>query len=239
MTTSISWNCPDNSSLCLPGDKHKDFASPEDDSYAACLDYKKSSCCTSEFTKQLNKSTVTYIQDGDTIFNWTRCGPLSETCERFFIEIECMYRCDPSMIYFAGDFPSSLDRVPICGQYCDHWYDACKDDVTCATNWIFDWDYDETTGENKCKNGSECLTFEERYGSSKALCNILWSSTFNYTQETGLCLTPQYAKVNKLVTEEIFSSTCDTGDDDDGNDANQMVIGLTFVIGWIVSLMNM
>ena len=43
-----------------------------------------------EFTQQLAQSTVTYIQDGDDIFNWTQCGPLSTDCVCTFV------RCLPS-----------------------------------------------------------------------------------------------------------------------------------------------
>ena len=88
---SLQWECPTDSTACLSGGRHKDTASPEDDTYAACLDYKASSCCTAEFTQQLNQSTVTYIQDGDEIFNWTKCGPLSEECVCYIQSIYSFY----------------------------------------------------------------------------------------------------------------------------------------------------
>lgn len=207
VASALSWECPADSSQCLPGEKHKDFASPETDAYSACLDYQSSSCCSAEFTQQLNQSTVTYIQDGDDIFNWSHCGAISEECETYMIEVECLYRCDPNMIYFAGAYPSSLDRVPICGQYCNHWFEACKDDLTCVTNWVFDWEYNN--GTNTCPTNSSCSTFEERYGNSTRLCNVLWGNSFNYTEENTLCLTPNYAEVNTLVTEAIFAEECD------------------------------
>eukprot|EP01083_Nonionella_stella_P255488 876854_1 len=221
ITHSLKWDCPTDTTACLPGGKHKSNASPEDSTYAACLNYKDSSCCTSDFTQQLATSTVEVIQDGDTVFDWTHCGPISESCEQYFIEIECMYRCDPNMIFFAGEFASSLNRVPICSQYCDHWYEACKADATCVTNWILDpntyqspWEteIDNSTGTpltvNTCPANSKCDTFETRYGNGEQLCNVLWHETFNYTAEDDLCYTPNKYKANTLITEEIFADKC-------------------------------
>ena len=84
---ALPWDCPENPSRCLSGAKHKEEASPEDSSYAACLEYKDSSCCTADFTQQLAQSTVTEIRDGDDVFSWAKCGALSEECEAYLIEV--------------------------------------------------------------------------------------------------------------------------------------------------------
>ena len=75
---------------CLPGDKHKELASPEPEGpdYKQCLQWESSSCCTAEFTQVLAEANVTNI-DG---FHWNRCGDLSQRCQDFFIQIECFYR---------------------------------------------------------------------------------------------------------------------------------------------------
>ena len=75
---------------CLPGDKHKELASPEPEGpgYAACLQWREETCCTAEFTQQLEEATVTNI-DG---FHWNRCGDLSPSCQEFFVRVECFYR---------------------------------------------------------------------------------------------------------------------------------------------------
>ena len=70
-TECLQWSCPSNTSQCLSGGKHKIVSSPENDEYAECFDYRESSCCTANFTKQLSQSTVEYIRDGNDIFNWT------------------------------------------------------------------------------------------------------------------------------------------------------------------------
>lgn len=92
-----------------------------------------------------------------------------------------MTYCNYNAVYFAGDFESSLDRVPLCSGFCDNWFDACKNELTCLSNWIFGWEYHPDTGVNECPSDSECLTFEERYNNSQGLCNILWGNSFNYT----------------------------------------------------------
>ena len=109
-------------------------------------------------------------------FHWSRCGPLSKACQKFFIEIECFYRlvdiiqagqslfslfvirCSPNIGHFANlNYHSALANLPLCGDYCDRWYDACKDDMTCAENWITDWIY--RNGSNYCKNNTTCRSY--------------------------------------------------------------------------------
>lgn len=232
------WDCPSNTSLCLAGDRHKTVASPEDSSYAACLDYQNSSCCTANFTQQLATSDVTHIVDGGTIFNWTHCGAISESCEAYLIEIECFYRCSPNMIYFAGDFPSSLNRVPVCSSFCDNWYDACKSDLTCVKNWIFEWDYDNKTGENLCPTNSSCMTFEEFYKNSTELCNVLWGFSFEYTDDDNgndisECLTPGDYENNVDAVDNLFSSIC-AEDESNNNDDTGTVVIILIVVAVVV-----
>ena len=80
--------------------------------------------------------------------------------------------------------------------------------MVCVSNWIFDWDYNAGTEQNECPSTSTCETFESRYVDAQNLCNILWANTFNYTQETSLCLTPNHYQVNTLVVNELFYDEC-------------------------------
>ena len=75
---------------CLPGDKHKELACPEAEGsdYKACFQWSNSTCCTAEFTEQL---AGTYVTDVDG-FRWDHCGPLSQRCHDYFVDIECFYR---------------------------------------------------------------------------------------------------------------------------------------------------
>jgi folate receptor len=197
---------------CLRGDKHieKPVPEPEDESYQACFQWNDNACCTPEFTIQLANSNVSNI-DG---FHWSRCGDLSSQCRQFFIEIECFYRCSPNVAHFANEqFASAFSNLPMCGDYCDRWYTACKDDYTCVTNWITDWVY--INGSNHCPERSQCRPYSVVYGSGRGICNTLWGSSFFYSQsnstdsdETRECLVPYFninsTNPNNVVINRFF-----------------------------------
>ena len=53
-------------------------------------------------------------------------------------------------------YPSAFTGLPVCGDFCDNWFDACASDFTCARNWLTDWV--EINGINHCVNDT-CQTF--------------------------------------------------------------------------------
>ena len=57
-----------------------------------------------------------------------------------------------------------MDGVPICAKYCDDWFDACKNDYTCAENWLEDFNF--TSSVYSCPTASKCLKFSEVSSSS-------------------------------------------------------------------------
>lgn len=163
---------------CLPGDKHKELASPEPEGpdYQACHQWRERTCCTAEFTQNLAHANVTNI-DG---FHWNRCGNLSLSCQQFFVRVECFYRCSPHVAHWALlQFDSALANLPVCREFCNEWFDACKDDLTCAENWITEWNY--TNGENHCLEGSSCRTYRDVYDNGRGICERLWGDSFIYT----------------------------------------------------------
>ena len=52
-----------------------------------------------------------------------------------------------------------MNRVPICSGYCNDWFDACKDDMTCVQNWLSGFNY--STNVNTCPAQSTCRKFSE------------------------------------------------------------------------------
>ena len=44
--------------------------------------------------------------------------------------------------YFRAD--PNIQSVPVCADYCDRWFEACKDDFTCYDNW--EEAYNEASG---------------------------------------------------------------------------------------------
>lgn len=67
------------------------------------------------------------------------------------------YRCSPHVAHWAIDFPSALAGLPVCSNFCDEWFDACANDMTCATNWILDWTFVDDI--NQCRDNAVCRTF--------------------------------------------------------------------------------
>lgn len=64
------------------------------------------------------------------------------------------------MAHFANvAYDSALANLPLCSDFCDNWYDACKDDLTCAENWITDWNYTADGNINICATGSQCMPY--------------------------------------------------------------------------------
>eukprot|EP00971_Amphidinium_carterae_P344815 6485429-Amphidinium_carterae.1 len=75
-------------------------------------------------------------------YHWDRCGPLSQECERFFVQEACFYECEPNAGYYKkyvnGTDESGEEnhwqmyQMPIKASYCDAWYIACADDLFCG-----------------------------------------------------------------------------------------------------------
>jgi len=51
--------------------------------------------------------------------------------------------------HWALEYPSAFAALPVCGNFCDEWFEACASDLTCAVNWLTDWVY--FNGTNHCK----------------------------------------------------------------------------------------
>jgi len=69
---------------------HRDTPTTQNENFTECHPWHANACC--------HDSTVTtpqYIRDSyGAGFEWDRCGPLSQACERFFVEEACFYECD-------------------------------------------------------------------------------------------------------------------------------------------------
>ena len=99
--------------------------------------------------------------------------------------------------------------VPVCGSFCDRWYSACRKDLSCATDWISDWNYTEVSG-NQCRDDAQCLSFETRYSDGKALCEKMWGLSFRYVNDSisnDECLMMDgvdFVKHNDVAVKAIF-----------------------------------
>ncbi|KAJ6659556.1 hypothetical protein lerEdw1_018791 [Lerista edwardsae] len=74
-------------------------------------------------------------------------------------KMECFYRCSPHAAYWAHpNRKAAIKSVPVCKSFCDDWYEACKNDLTCVRNWLTDWEIDDK-GENQCKH--KCISYSK------------------------------------------------------------------------------
>ena len=99
---------------------------------------------------------------------------------------ECFYQCEPMLGYFQIGTTGYIQNVPVCADYCDSWFEACQDDLTCVEDWLADFDY-AVDGNNSCPVNSSCITFREMYRNGEGLCNRMWGHAFYYSTNTNNC----------------------------------------------------
>jgi len=69
---------------------------PETEDFTECHPWHANACChqaTVVTPEAINKAYGAG-------YEWDRCGPMSQACERFFVEEACMYECDANMGVF-------------------------------------------------------------------------------------------------------------------------------------------
>ncbi|XP_068095656.1 riboflavin-binding protein-like [Hyperolius riggenbachi] len=184
---------------CLHGTHHKAAPSPEH-GMLECQLYSDSSCCHANFTKQISSSPVIKVDN----FYWNRCGNLSKACENYMKKIECFYQCSPSAAHWVHPNMSvAIQHVPVCRDFCDSWFEACRSDLVCAHNLITDWTIDESG--NHCKN--DCIPFEQMYVNGTDLCESAWGFSFRVSSCPCRCLdmTPTDKKVIKYILHDKHS----------------------------------
>ncbi|KAM3841759.1 riboflavin-binding protein-like [Vipera latastei] len=107
-------------------------------------------------------------------------------CETYMKKIECFYRCSPYAALWAHpNRAAAISSVPICEGFCDDWYEACKSDLTCVSNWLTDWEIDDK-GENHCNN--DCIPISEMYASGTDMCEKIWGDSLKVSHSSCLCL---------------------------------------------------
>lgn len=195
---SVGLFCHSNSeevTKCIDGPYHKDKPSPEGADYVECHSWREKSCCTANFTAELQRNRVEVLYN----FSWNHCKNLSQECEKFIKNQECFWSCEPNLIkWHVGE--GVLKMVPICAKYCDEWFDACKSDYTCVQDWLRDFNY--TNSIYSCPTNSPCRTFQEFYKNGEGLCNTMWAQSFYY-EKSDNCMVMEFApgkNPNDVVT---------------------------------------
>lgn len=135
---------------------HKEVPGPEPDGFTECHPWKDAACCAHSTVETGTKLKEGYGKG----YEWDRCGPISQECERFFVQEACFYECDPNAglyrkwhqaiydprcdKYSAGYDEAHTNKtgcdhnawqmadMPIKASYCDAWWLACRKDLFCA-----------------------------------------------------------------------------------------------------------
>merc|ERR1712146_347930 len=125
---------------------HKATPSEEDDNFTECHPWKQSSCCYQETVSDVDAINQAYGAED----HWDRCGPLSQACERFFVQEACFYECSPNIGLFRKYHPNTfnssnpdhneweVEGMPIKASYCNAWFDACRNDYFCGAGNFYE-----------------------------------------------------------------------------------------------------
>ena len=141
-----------------------------------CQPWKDHSCCNEETSIRAHQSVNHYK------FNFNHCPnhQMSEKCKRHFVQDLCFYECEPHVkpwvVQVNRSFASQrIFNVPICASDCEIWWNDCRDDYTCVTNWArhFRW----INGTNNCPPESQCLPMNQVFVSAQEFCETVTIAT--------------------------------------------------------------
>lgn len=93
--------------------------------------------------------------------------------------------------YFSAGIEYVRD-IPVCASYCDDWFEACKNDMTCVDDWFANFLQALNEGYNTCPAESECMTFEEVFADGRGLCNRMWGGTLVYSEDEDNCTVMEF-----------------------------------------------
>lgn len=139
---------------------HKDAPSAEDDQMQECHPWKENSCCHSDTVKSVDAINEAYGEG----FEWDRCGPMTQACERFFVMEACFYECEPNAGLFRKFKDDSthpdknewqMEKMPIKKSFCDSWYTACYNDYFCGKGNFWECEAHYKTNLKKAEAAKE------------------------------------------------------------------------------------
>ncbi|XP_074650213.1 folate receptor gamma-like isoform X2 [Tubulanus polymorphus] len=173
--------------ICPRGNHHKQVPTEESVLHGPCSDWQKRSCCTTDISENITKQHVMYN------FNYNHCPGhhMSAKCKRHFLRDLCFYECSPNVGPWLVKVSQSKIRnerfvkVPLCKSECDSWWNDCKDEYTCRSNWAYGFNW--TTGTNRCPEGSMCKTFTYHFKTAKKFCEQIWDQSYVVASDDEMC----------------------------------------------------
>uniref|UniRef100_A0A3B4BE12 Folate receptor-like domain-containing protein n=1 Tax=Periophthalmus magnuspinnatus TaxID=409849 RepID=A0A3B4BE12_9GOBI len=201
----------DKLSMCMDAKHHKTTPGPEGELYLQCAPWRDNACCTANTSSEAHQDN-SYLYN----FNWNHCGIMSPQCKKHFIQDTCFYECSPHLgpwieeVY--GSIRQRIVNVPLCLEDCHIWWEDCKNDVTCKTDWHKGWDW--SSGTNKCPKDTQCRKWTDVFPTPKAMCEQIWSNSYLYTTHSntsGRCMQMWFTgeNPNKKVAEYYLLNSVD------------------------------
>ncbi|GFT85496.1 folate receptor alpha [Nephila pilipes] len=199
---------------CLKSQSHKYKPGKEDSLHEQCLPWKDHSCCTEEVSVGVHESNM-YNFTLDHCFSQSGIN-MSSQCRKYFNQNDCFYECEPHIGLWVVQAQRKIAserfyKVPLCASDCNAWFNACKNDLTCAYNWPRDFKFSK--GRNSCKD--KCKTFRSFYSSAKEFCENVWDNSWLYTPDSEPCLHINFdgssGNPNRKVAEYYIDKRLQTG----------------------------
>eukprot|EP00892_Ulva_mutabilis_P010740 jgi/Ulvmu1/8038/UM004_0275.1 len=208
----VAWSTCD---VCTVRYEHiKDFSTPfeEGKQYPTCKYYQDAACCSQETVQQISNGYNIY-DDASSKSNINACNTddpslpaVSDACKGFLEAEYCFYECDVNIGKYRkhadceynatsgeSDTGWEIFKMPIKAQYCNQWFEACKDDYYChnSTSGDNDWFTQSLVhAQGACTQASgNCKTYAQVFGAAnnvtkggKAMCEQLWGDAFIYAE---------------------------------------------------------
>jgi len=187
--SQLSENKEELLNWCLKSKNHKYKPGKEDSLHQQCKPWKEHACCTESVTYDIHHLDM-YNFTLDHCFNQVKKNVSSE-CRKHFTQDNCFYECEPNIGFWVVNTTRKIAserfyKVPLCASDCETWFEACKDDFTCAYNWAQDFKFSK--GRNACNEDSSCVTFKDMYHTAKDFCENVWDHSWHYVEDDEPCM---------------------------------------------------
>uniref|UniRef100_A0A8C5WEC3 Folate receptor-like domain-containing protein n=1 Tax=Leptobrachium leishanense TaxID=445787 RepID=A0A8C5WEC3_9ANUR len=157
--------------ICLSNGKQQKLSPSVEPGLRKCQQYSSNACCSSDH----------FHAEPVSPFPWDQCGPLSSRCEAQISKVECMYLCSPDIAAWHNpESNSGIKELPLCSEFCDQWFEACKDDLICSGNHA---------ANANCSQ--DCISYRQAFAAGSQLCDEIWGNSFRTGNKPNPCIEPQ------------------------------------------------
>ncbi|RWS17819.1 Folate receptor beta-like protein, partial [Dinothrombium tinctorium] len=195
---------------CMDTNYHKKEPGNETQLFGECTRWQENGCCTPNTTRRFHETVNQFNFDLSHCYEQTN-RTMSEKCKKFFHQDICFYGCEPHVGHWFINVNLSFARermykVPLCASVCNEWWNACKKEFTCHSNWPKNY----KSIKNHCSN-STCKRFDQVWTSASDFCENVWNHSWKYTNDKEPCMKmsfdPRKGNPNKKVAEHYIKKS--------------------------------